>query len=73
MTFTHAARYEQVKGAVLPACVLHTLGARVLRTHAHTEGPEPSTTFASLLAGHKRRLPHALKSAVFAGASFKGG
>eukprot|EP00964_Phaeocystis_antarctica_P075609 scaffold46675_cov47-Phaeocystis_antarctica.AAC.1 len=71
VTFTHASRYEQVKGAVLLGLV-HTLRTRLFRAHAHTEGAEPDQHHVRSLARWAQAVAClARSSAVFAGASLK--
>ena len=74
MTFTHAIRHQQVKGAVLPRSFLRTLAARMRRTHAHTSltstAPRSPRRSVSLPAPCLERLTRA--SAVFAGSLEEG-
>ena len=74
MTFTHAIRHQQVKGAVLPRSFLRTLAARMRRTHAHTSltstAPRSPRRSVSLPAPCLERLTRA--SAVFAGSLKRG-
>ena len=74
VTFTHAIRHQQVKGAVLPRSFLRTLAARMRRTHAHTSltstAPRSPRRSVSLPAPCLERLTRA--SAVFAGSLKRG-